>query len=75
MRMRLARCHDLAVTTDLLDLARAGDEEAFRELLEPYRRELEVHCYRMLGSFTHAEDVCRRRCWPPGRGWAGALAG
>jgi RNA polymerase sigma factor (sigma-70 family) len=37
--------------------ARAGDGEAFRELTEARRRELQVHCYRMPGSFVGAEDV------------------
>jgi len=56
---------------ELLALARSGDGEAFRGLVEPYRRELQVHCYRILGSVQDAEDLLQETLLAAWRGIGG----
>ena len=54
-----------------MDLARRGDSEAFGELVEPYLRELQAHCYRILGSTEDAEDALQETLLSAWRGLSG----
>lgn len=57
--------------TVLLAAARSGDERAFGELTLPLRRELHVHCYRMLGSLDDADDALQETLLRTWRGMSG----
>jgi DNA-directed RNA polymerase specialized sigma24 family protein len=56
------------MTEATLTRARAGDEAAFKELTDPYRHELQVHCYRILGSVQDAEDLLQETLLAAWRG-------
>jgi RNA polymerase sigma-70 factor (TIGR02960 family) len=62
---------DDALDEATLARAREGTEEAFRELTEPHRRELQLHCYRILGSLQDAEDLVQETLLAAWRGLEG----
>jgi RNA polymerase sigma-70 factor (ECF subfamily) len=64
------RCEDAGMGEQTLERARAGDGEAFAALTDAYRRELLVHCYRLLGSVHDAEDALQDTLTAAWRGLA-----
>lgn len=62
---------DAEFESELISLARRGDHEAFERLVAGHRRELYVHCYRMLGSVQDAEDALQEALLGAWRGVPG----
>src|SRR5262249_22107760 len=62
---------DVTQRDTVLSRARAGDENAFGELVDPYRLELQLHCYRILGSLQDAEDQVQETLLAAWRGLDG----
>lgn len=56
------------MTEQILARARAGNDDAFRELTDPYRRELQLHIYRIVGSAQEAEDLLQETLLAAWRG-------
>ena len=56
------------MSTELIELARQGDQNAFERLIDPYRRELLLHCYRIFGSVADAEDAMQETMLAAWRG-------
>jgi RNA polymerase sigma-70 factor (ECF subfamily) len=65
---RKSWCEDANVTEQTLARARAGDEDAFRDLTDRYRRELQLHIYRIVGSTQDAEDLLQETLLAAWRG-------
>ncbi len=59
------------MSAELIERARSGDQAAFEELVGPYRREIHVHCYRVLGSAADAEDALQETLTAAWKGLGG----
>src|ERR1700753_3940127 len=66
-----SRCEDQKMGQSLLTRAAQGEQEAFRELTDPCRRELQLNCYRILGSMQDAEDALQETLLSAWRGLSG----